>query len=352
LLAEPAVLPPPSVPAGSSSLAVARLPAWKLAGAPVREGAGFRLTVPYSIGNVGPGFDRFGLCLADPVDVLDVAPSDRFQFEVQGESSIPRDPEANAASVAFRALTRLAGREVAVSLRLRKGFRGGSGIGSSGASSVAGALAGALALGWRLDEPEQIRAVARAASAGEEVAAGAAHLDNALASLFGGFVFLEEVEPLSVLALTPRLGAKIVLAIPDTPLPTRESRAVLPRTIPRADAVENLSRAAALLQAVVAGDGPRVGANLGDRIAAPYRIPLVPGFAVARDAALAAGAWGVALSGSGPALFAIAPAERARRVAVGFLEGFKRAGVLAEAFVTEIGGGARLEPTAASGGSP
>ncbi|MBK8987241.1 MAG: hypothetical protein IPM39_14370 [Chloroflexi bacterium] len=44
-----------------------------------------------------------------------------------------------------------------------------------------------------------------------------------------------------------------------------------------------------------------------DRLHQPYRIPLIPGLAAAFDAAYAAGAAGVALSGAGPSLIAFAP---------------------------------------------
>jgi homoserine kinase len=357
LLADEAVAPRLGGSSSHSSVAVAssaefpsRLPDWRLPGPLPLAGAAFRLTVPYSIGNVGPGFDRFGLCLSEPRDILDVAPSDAFRFEVLGNRDIPRRAEENAAGAAFLALVRGAEASLPVAVRLRKGFRGGSGLGSSGASAVAGALAAALALGWRLEAPEEVRAIAEAAAEGEAVACGAGHLDNSLASLFGGFTFLEQREPLSVLGLRPSLPMKVVLAVPEVALSTRTSRGVLPSSVPREDAVENLTRAAALLHALLRGDGPRIGANLEDRIATPYRTPLVPGFEEARAAGRAAGAWGVALSGSGPATFALTPPERAHRVAVALLEGFKRAGVLAEAFVTGIGSGAELsDPPAPRG---
>ena len=50
-----------------------------------------------------------------------------------------------------------------------------------------------------------------------------------------------------------------------------------------------------------------------DRIAEPRRIPLYPGFPRAREAALAAGAFGVAVSGAGPTLLAVVTAPLGRR---------------------------------------
>jgi homoserine kinase len=305
--------------------------------------------VPYSIGNVGPGFDRFGLCLASPFDLLDVVPSDRFRFEVDGDASVPRDAAQNVAAIAFRARWGTGEDAPPVRLRLRKGFRGGSGLGSSGASAVAGAIAAALLQGDALDSPDSVLRVVESAAIGEAFAAGAPHVDNALASLVGGFVLIESRTPLSAVGLTPHLSAQLVLAVPDLSVPTRAARAVLPSAVPREDAVETVGHAAALLHALLSGDAPRVGAHLTDHLAQPYRVPLVPGFAEARRLGVAAGAYGVALSGSGPAVFAIAPTGTARRVAVALLEGFKRSGVLAESFVTGVGEGARLSLLPATG---
>ena len=44
---------------------------------------------------------------------------------------------------------------------------------------------------------------------------------------------------------------------------------------------------------------------MGDRLHQPYRLNLIPGAAAAYDAAYAAGAQGVALSGAGPSLIAL-----------------------------------------------
>ena len=332
---------PAGPPAPRPSPRAGALPGFRLGRRLPAAGEPFRLRVPYSIGNVGPGFDRFGLCLAAPGDTVALRPSDRFRFELAGGSSVPADPGTNAAAVAFRAV--LGGAAAApVRLTLTKGYRAGTGIGSSGASAAAGALAAALHGGLDLDgEAARARIVAGAA-AGERAACGTGHLDNVLASLFGGFLFLESVTPLRALRWDPVLAAAIVVAVPEAPLATERSRAVLPGVVPHGDAVANLTRAVGLLAGLLRGDPEAVGAHLEDRLAEPYRAALVPGFGTARAAALAAGAWGAAMAGGGPAIFAVTPERWARRVARALLDGFAEGGARAEAFVTGIGTGPEL----------
>ncbi|MHB8351490.1 MAG: homoserine kinase [Thermoplasmata archaeon] len=317
----------------------ASIPTFRLDPRESRAGEPFRLRVPYSIGNVGPGFDRFGLCLKAPVDTVELHPAQRYGFELRGDEAVPSDPSANSAWVAFRAVLGAGESGRPVRLTLTKGFRAGTGLGSSGASSAAGALAAALHLGLDLEETAVRARIVAGAVEGERAATGTGHYDNVLASLFGGFLFLESIAPLRIRRWDPTLPAALVLAVPDSPLPTRRSRAVLPASVPHGDAVENLARAVGLVQALLDGDPAGFGANLSDRLAEPYRAVLVPGFAAARQAGLAAGAFGVAMAGSGPAIFALAPERWARRVARGFIEGFARGGTRSEAFVTGIGTG-------------
>lgn len=316
------------------------------------DGASVRLRVPYSIGNVGPGFDRFGLCLDAPSDTVELPTSDRYGFELRGAAVVPSDPAANSAWIAFRAVLGTGCAARPVRLILTKGFRAGTGLGSSGASAAAGALAAALHLGLDLEAtPVRARIVAGAV-AGERAATGTGHFDNVLASLFGGFLFLESTTPLRIHRWDPTLPATaLVLAVPEASLPTRRSRALLPATVPHGDAVENLARAVALVEAFHRGDPAGVGANLADRLAEPYRAPFVPGFGAARRAGLAAGAYGVAMAGGGPSIFAVAPQRCARRVARAFLEGFAGGGTRSEAFLTGIGSGPRLLEDAGEGWS-
>jgi homoserine kinase len=64
---------------------------------------------------------------------------------------------------------------------------------------------------------------------------------------------------------------------------------------------------AAFVHALESGDRALLRRCLRDPLAEPHRASLVPGFRAAQAAALADGALGCTLSGSGPAMFAVAP---------------------------------------------
>jgi homoserine kinase len=76
--------------------------------------------------------------------------------------------------------------------------------------------------------------------------------------------------------------------------------------VSRAVALHQAAQVAAVVAALAAGDYALLGRAIDDRIAEPARAPLLPGFPEAKAAALAAGALGSSISGSGPTAFALA----------------------------------------------
>jgi homoserine kinase len=87
-------------------------------------------------------------------------------------------------------------------------------------------------------------------------------------------------------------------------LETTVARAALPSSVPLADAVANVQRAALLVQSLAAGDRRWLREAFHDRLHQPYRAPLVPGL----HEALAfehESLHGVFLSGAGPSIAAV-----------------------------------------------
>jgi homoserine kinase len=88
------------------------------------------------------------------------------------------------------------------------------------------------------------------------------------------------------------------------------------------------ARVAAMVAAARSNDVAAFGRAIDDRIAEPVRAPLLPGFIGAKRAALAAGAYGCSISGSGPTAFAVTDgAESGRAVAEAMVRAYRRAGV-------------------------
>jgi len=63
-------------------------------------------------------------------------------------------------------------------------------------------------------------------------------------------------------------------------------------------------------------DYPRLRLAMQDRLHQPYRLPIIPGSEAAIEAAYAAGAAGVALSGAGPSLIAFLPDKTKTHIAI------------------------------------
>ena len=109
------------------------------------------------------------------------------------------------------------------------------------------------------------------------------------------------------------------------------------RTLTLQEAVHNASDLAFLLEAFRAGDWKAVGARImRDRLVEPVRATLIAPYARIREAALAAGAYGCALTGSGPAMFAVAETpDDAARACEAMVEACMAYGVQASGFVAE-----------------
>lgn len=298
---------------------------------------------PASLSNLGPGFDTLGLCLHGLGDVVEAWWADEPGVTVQHvgaevpsgaeDGAVPLVAARNTAAVAAQAVLRQARVEQGIGLSIRKGIPPGSGLGSSSASAVAGAWAANLLLETPLDKASLVAAVLE----GEAVASGSLHGDNVLPSLFGGLVLVSATTPTRYQCLPIPRPLYLAVALPAVAVLTRQARALLPPMVPLRDAVHNASELAFMVAAFLQGDWAAVGQHImADRLVEPVRAALVPCYDAVRQAALEAGAYGCALSGSGPALFALAESlVQAQTVAAAMGEASQRAGVPARTWATE-----------------
>jgi homoserine kinase len=272
---------------------------------------------PGSVGNVGPGLDILGLAVEGAGDAVaaEWLPEPGLRVLDPGHPELPREPERHTSALAARAVLARAGTSTlggrGIGLSVTKGLPLSGGQGGSAASAVAGAVAVNALLGRPLDSTALIGACLDA----EEAVAGR-HADNLAPSLLGGIILIRSMEPLDIVRLPVPRELYVVLARPDQRLRTAEGRAVLPREISRATALHQAAQVGAMVAALALDDYELLGRAIDDRIAEPARAGLLPGFAEAKAAALAAGALGSSISGSGPTAFALARgAASAERVA-------------------------------------
>jgi homoserine kinase len=135
------------------------------------------------------------------------------------------------------------------------------------------------------------------------------HPDNVLPCCLGGLVVsCVDGEELRYVKLPPppeRITA--VVAVPDVQVRTEDARKVLPKQVDMNDAVFSLNRAALLAASWAAGKWENLPWAMDDRLHQPFRSKLFPGGDRILDAVKTVrNCLGVAISGSGPSVLAIA----------------------------------------------
>jgi len=261
---------------------------------------GVVIEVPASSGNLGPGFDAFGLAVG-LYDRVEVWPTDRgVTVEVTGEgaATVPRD-DTHLVVRAVRATLDALGADVpGFALRCHNRIPHSRGLGSSAAAAVAGVAAGYALAGVELDAAERTGRALQLAAAFE------GHADNAGPSLLGGIVVAwSEGGVFHAARLRPHDRLAPVLLVPSAESSTAHTRGLLPPAVPHGDAAFNVGRAALLAHALTAAPELLLDAT-ADRLHQPYRRGAYPATGALVDALRAAGVPAV-VSGAGPTVLAL-----------------------------------------------
>ncbi|MEV6828794.1 homoserine kinase [Amycolatopsis sp. NPDC051102] len=260
---------------------------------------GFRVTVPASTANLGPGFDAFGLALS-LYDVVEVRVTDTgLKVEVidagaGGVEDVPTD-ETHLVVRAIRATCEHLGVELpGLHLRCFNAIPHARGLGSSAAAVVSGVAAGYALAGREIDAFDAL-----------QLAGGfEGHADNAAASLLGGLVLAWcDGEGFHAERLTPHASIQPVVAVPSVRSATATTRGLLPATVPHADAAHSAGRAALAVHALTAKPELLLPAT-EDRLHQHYRAPAYPA-STELVATLRAHGVAAAVSGAGPTVLAL-----------------------------------------------
>lgn len=293
----------------------------------------FTVTVPATTANIGPGFDCIGAALSL---------FNRFQFSPLSDSTLPLQIKAtgaeadrmdcSASNLAYQAFLRLYQRiqrpAPPLQLQIDLAVPLARGLGSS-ATAIVGGLVGANAMaGSPLSQPELTDLAIEMEG----------HPDNVVPALLGGCrLAATQVDSTWTICEVPWHPEVVpVVAIPDFELSTAKARQVLPATYSRQDAIFNTAHLGLLVRALQTAEATWLKAALQDRIHQPYRQALIPGYAAVEQAALAAGAYGLVISGAGPTLLALASAAAASTVQTAMLQAWQEAGVTATTHILPI----------------
>jgi homoserine kinase len=290
-----------------------------------------------TVANVASGFDVLGFALDTPGDAVTVTrvPGRAVRVvSITGDGGkLPTDPKKNTAAVAVQGLLSRLDFPFGVEISLDKKMPLSSGLGSSAASAVAAVYGANILAGSPLSSRDLLPFTIES----ERVACGAAHADNVAPSLLGGFVLIRSYEPLDVVKLPVPPGLACAVVHPHTELRTEDARRILKKEIRLSDAIRQWGNLAALVAALYSGDVQLLGRSLQDVVAEPARSLLIPGFPAVKAAALAAGALGCSISGSGPSVFALcAGTEDSSRVGSAMKAAFEAAGLACDLYLSAV----------------
>ena len=298
----------------------------------------WRVRVPATCANLGPGFDCLALAIDLWNEVLLSTEGDRLQIEIEGEGAdcLPNN-ENNLIVRTMQAYARRHAKPLPAGIRLvcKNQIPLGSGLGSSAAAAVAGILCAQALLNLPDDKMDQIACAAEMEG----------HGDNAAACLLGGLTAFMKDGNQVIARQLPIAPLSLVVVTPAFRFPTRQARAALPRRILHFTAADNLAHAVLLTEALRTGNLDLLASASHDQLHQPQRLPLIQGAAAAMQAGLSTGAAAVFLSGAGPSLLAITKVESEReKIGAAMQAVFQRAGLPTRVFTPTLAQtGASLE---------
>lgn len=254
----------------------------------------WRLRVPASSANLGPGYDALGLALS-PYLICRFRRSAEMVIRARGRDAelISTGPDNLIWQTALTVAEHTGETMPAVELEIDNEIPLGKGLGSSAAALTAGVVLADAMLGlkWKthriLDEAARIEG----------------HPDNVAACVLGSIVAsaIDSGGMTRAVRLELPPSFEVAVVVPDFALPTSQARAALPDGYSKADAVFNVQRSALLIAALATGTINAFPAALEDRLHQPYREPLVPGLKEILRLR-APGLMGCCLSGAGPSI--------------------------------------------------
>ncbi len=284
----------------------------------------FRIRVPATSANLGPGFDCLGIALKLYLEVT-ATPSNQDHFFYTGQGKIA-DLADNLMHEGFRAAYKSLGQNApTITFEVTNSIPLARGLGSSSAALVAGIAVADAMMENKLGRDGVFQLAAKMEG----------HPDNVAPAIYGGFTASVERNDGSYLCERLELPPwTFLFAVPNFELLTSEARRVLPMTYSRADVIFNTSRTALWTLAVALNQPELLPVASQDKLHEPYREKLVPGLAETRQQVLDAGAYAAFLSGAGPTVAVICNDET-KAVCKTILQRFVKDGQILELQASE-----------------
>lgn len=285
-------------------------------------GSSITVRVPGSTSNCGAGFDTLGLALT-VYNRITIEPSSSPAIIGRNTSDRAAQAMVESAAARFHAASATPARGFVYSVS--GDVPPARGLGSS-VTVLAGVVAALNALHGSPLSRHALTAI---------VTDLEGHPDNAAAGVLGGFC-VARCDPatgayLDTVRIAVSADVAFVVVSPAVEVLTKQSRGVLPETLPYFDAVRSINSATFLTAAFATGDFTKLRHAVGDFMHEPYRLPRIPGGRAAIDAGIAAGAYTGWLSGSGSSVLCVSGNAEAPAVAAAMTQAFAQAGLRSEA---------------------
>lgn len=252
------------------------------------------IKVPATSANMGPGFDNLGIALT----LYNTFRVEEIDDGLLIEGGPPEFQNSN--NLVYRSILRcfkkIGYKPKGIHLKINVDIPVCSGLGSSSSCVIGGIMAANELAGQPLRKKELVNLATEIEG----------HPDNVAPALLGNMVIaVQENGEVYFNRLQVATGLRFIALTPDFPLPTEQSRAVLPKTIPYEDAVFNIGRTGLLISSLVNGGFQNLKVACHDRLHQPYRKHLVHEWDAVLEIAQSISAAAVYLSGAGPTIMLI-----------------------------------------------
>jgi len=292
-----------------------------------------KIRVPATTANLGPGFDCLGLALKLYLNLEIEETEEGFVVEYQGEGAEKFSAKKKEDTLIWKSINLVLKRthkdiyKKGLKIKALNEIPVTRGLGSS-ASAIIGGIVGAARL-YNIDLTNQEMLELALSLEG--------HMDNIVPALIGGLTLAYKTgkEEIKWTRIETPLDLRIVLAIPEFALNTKEMRKVLPQKVALPEAIFNLSRAALLVNALQNSDWEVLAEAMEDRLHQPYRAPFIPGIEDMFSQIKKTGLAGIALSGSGPSVVSLTKKGREGEISKIMKDAFLNAGITCRALVLE-----------------
>ena len=254
------------------------------------------IMVPASSANLGSGFDVIGACL----NIWNEINFRKSKFSIENTGFGSKRLQTSKENLIYRSYIHTSNiygkKEIELSIRCQNSIPTSGGLGSSSSAIIAGILMACSVHNIDLNTDD----IFQIASDIE------GHPDNVGPALYGGITLgFKDLEKWYISNIKYNKNLKVVSFVSDQKILTNESRAALPDTISREDAVYNITRSALLVNSLNTNDFSLLKYAFQDKLHEQYRTPAIKGFSTISNAAMNAGAISTYLSGSGPTISAI-----------------------------------------------